>query len=288
MAKRIARFASRTARATRLSVLDAPVRYPACQPNGGTAMRKGIIAACALALAGTAGAHGGGLDKHGCHHDRKNGGYHCHRGGGATSASPRSDLAASPSALNLAPASGGGFRNCADARAAGAIWIATAMAWGVSSPATPLRLSCSDRDGVVLAAFHPRQQIAQRFGADQPAMVVHHRVAVGAERHEVLGGIHLADPARVRQRTAMVHVDVTLSVRAIGPAEIEVAHEADGAVSLDAQRPRLRVSLHAAGTDIETPTFEQLRSVAALTERAAGQRPHVVLAFGDLRADVLP
>lgn len=25
-------------------------------------------------------AHGGGLDGHGCHHDRKNGGYHCHQG----------------------------------------------------------------------------------------------------------------------------------------------------------------------------------------------------------------
>lgn len=24
-------------------------------------------------------AHGGGLDANGCHHDRKNGGYHCHR-----------------------------------------------------------------------------------------------------------------------------------------------------------------------------------------------------------------
>ena len=28
----------------------------------------------------TANAHGGGLDSHGCHHDRKNGGYHCHQG----------------------------------------------------------------------------------------------------------------------------------------------------------------------------------------------------------------
>ena len=28
----------------------------------------------------TAHAHGGGLDSHGCHHDRKNGGYHCHQG----------------------------------------------------------------------------------------------------------------------------------------------------------------------------------------------------------------
>src|SRR5262245_47833367 len=25
-------------------------------------------------------AHGGGLDGRGCHNDRKNGGYHCHRG----------------------------------------------------------------------------------------------------------------------------------------------------------------------------------------------------------------
>ena len=30
--------------------------------------------------AGSVHAHGGGLDTHGCHHDRKNGGYHCHRG----------------------------------------------------------------------------------------------------------------------------------------------------------------------------------------------------------------
>jgi hypothetical protein len=25
-------------------------------------------------------AHGGGLDKYGCHHNRKAGGYHCHQG----------------------------------------------------------------------------------------------------------------------------------------------------------------------------------------------------------------
>lgn len=30
--------------------------------------------------AGPLHAHSGGLDSHGCHHDRKNGGYHCHRG----------------------------------------------------------------------------------------------------------------------------------------------------------------------------------------------------------------
>ena len=27
-----------------------------------------------------AAAHGGGLDAYGCHHNRKAGGYHCHRG----------------------------------------------------------------------------------------------------------------------------------------------------------------------------------------------------------------
>ena len=34
----------------------------------------------ALAVAGAAHAHGGGLDDLGCHHNRKAGGYHCHRG----------------------------------------------------------------------------------------------------------------------------------------------------------------------------------------------------------------
>ena len=32
----------------------------------------------AIIGAGQAFAHGGGLDRNGCHHDRKHGGYHCH------------------------------------------------------------------------------------------------------------------------------------------------------------------------------------------------------------------
>ena len=32
-----------------------------------------------LFLVGAAYPHSGGLDAKGCHHDRKNGGYHCHR-----------------------------------------------------------------------------------------------------------------------------------------------------------------------------------------------------------------
>ncbi|HZW46552.1 MAG TPA: YHYH domain-containing protein [Microvirga sp.] len=41
---------------------------------------KAIIAGVLASLLATAVlAHGGGLDKNGCHHDRKKGGYHCHR-----------------------------------------------------------------------------------------------------------------------------------------------------------------------------------------------------------------
>jgi uncharacterized protein YecT (DUF1311 family) len=45
-------------------------------------IRYSIFFALALFLP-TSGvfAHGGGLDSSGCHHDRKNGGYHCHRDG---------------------------------------------------------------------------------------------------------------------------------------------------------------------------------------------------------------
>lgn len=45
-------------------------------------MRRVIYAIVAVALSGVGGyaiSHSGGLDKYGCHHDRKNGGYHCHR-----------------------------------------------------------------------------------------------------------------------------------------------------------------------------------------------------------------
>jgi hypothetical protein len=33
-----------------------------------------------MLAAGPAHAQSGGLDTHGCHHDRKSGGYHCHQG----------------------------------------------------------------------------------------------------------------------------------------------------------------------------------------------------------------
>jgi len=36
----------------------------------------------------TVAAHGGGLDANGCHHDRKHGGYHCHRGSAPRAPAP--------------------------------------------------------------------------------------------------------------------------------------------------------------------------------------------------------
>jgi hypothetical protein len=71
-----------------------------------------------------ASAHGGRLDANGCHHDRKHGGYHCHRGGGPAPSTPspqRFDLSPDDDA-DAAPRRGWSrpFANCAEARAAGA------------------------------------------------------------------------------------------------------------------------------------------------------------------------
>ena len=80
-------------------------------------IRARVVAALALLVAGTASGHGGGLNAEGCHHDRKNGGYHCHRGPSAPA--PRDDLGPMQ---RLGPGGGGNrpFANCAEARAAGA------------------------------------------------------------------------------------------------------------------------------------------------------------------------
>jgi hypothetical protein len=70
----------------------------------------------------SAQAHGGGLDKQGCHNERATGGYHCHRGPAAAAPhvprEPRDDdLPLSPG-RNARPS--GVFANCTEARAAGA------------------------------------------------------------------------------------------------------------------------------------------------------------------------
>jgi hypothetical protein len=71
-----------------------------------------LIAACLSAGApiAPAAAHPGGLDANGCHTNRKTGDYHCHRGASAPSRSRTLG----------ALSSGRAFRNCAEARAAGA------------------------------------------------------------------------------------------------------------------------------------------------------------------------
>ncbi|XHS00681.1 hypothetical protein ACFB49_22800 [Sphingomonas sp. DBB INV C78] len=64
-----------------------------------------------LCLATMASAHPGGLNAEGCHNDRKNGGYHCHR------------APAQPARSQSMGLVGGGsrpFANCSAARAAGA------------------------------------------------------------------------------------------------------------------------------------------------------------------------
>ncbi|WP_101927273.1 MULTISPECIES: excalibur calcium-binding domain-containing protein [Luteimonas] len=83
------------------------------------------LIALVLALGvGAAHAHGGGLDRHGCHNDRKNGDYHCHRPAASAPPSvqplPSRSAPASPR-FGLQPQrSQGAFRNCTEAREAGA------------------------------------------------------------------------------------------------------------------------------------------------------------------------
>lgn len=82
-------------------------------------MKIMIIAAAAAALAMpvAVAAHPGGLNSEGCHNNRKTGDYHCHGGGGRSSAPARPQgLMGGPPAKR----SSGAFANCAAARAAGA------------------------------------------------------------------------------------------------------------------------------------------------------------------------
>lgn len=68
-------------------------------------------------------AHGGGLDGNGCHHDRKKGGYHCHRGPAAARIAPVPVTTPDPGRTQLDRQYArpqGAFRNCSEARAAGA------------------------------------------------------------------------------------------------------------------------------------------------------------------------
>jgi hypothetical protein len=86
------------------------------------------VAAAGLFSVGDALAHSGGLDSKGCHHDRKNGGYHCHRPQAQPQPPPQPQLQqrleAAPYRTNLTDGQTSqqprSFANCSDARAAGA------------------------------------------------------------------------------------------------------------------------------------------------------------------------
>lgn len=74
-----------------------------------------LILALVLMAPSSALAHGGGLNAQGCHNDRRNGGYHCHRAQAPARQSPsRTQGFTSPQGTRAA------FANCAAARAAGA------------------------------------------------------------------------------------------------------------------------------------------------------------------------
>ena len=88
-------------------------------------MKSALIMALAgvgvslLASGAPAYAHSGGLNAEGCHNDRRNGGYHCHRGNSSSSSNN--------SAARGFVGAGAGvgtrrtyYANCSEARAAGA------------------------------------------------------------------------------------------------------------------------------------------------------------------------
>lgn len=79
-------------------------------------MMQRVLAIALLMATPVAHAHGGGLNAQGCHNDRQNGGYHCHRA---------PSVPAGPSVSQRRPQTfmgggGGAFANCTAARAAGA------------------------------------------------------------------------------------------------------------------------------------------------------------------------
>lgn len=89
-------------------------------------LRRAALAGLLAGMAVPAAAHPGGLDKHGCHTNRKTGEYHCHRGTPPAAAAPARPMDGGPARFAPSPPRTGGtapgraFRNCDEARAHGA------------------------------------------------------------------------------------------------------------------------------------------------------------------------
>lgn len=86
-----------------------------------------LLVCLALSIVATeAQAHSGGLNSEGCHTNRKTGEYHCHRGSGARAPAPtpaltlRDDTPRQNTSRSGSPGSGRAYKNCTEARAAGA------------------------------------------------------------------------------------------------------------------------------------------------------------------------
>lgn len=76
-----------------------------------------LLAVVLVLGTGVVHAHGGGLNREGCHTNRATGEYHCHRGTNAPSqVQPIAPLSSRDASGNRTRA----FANCAEARAAGA------------------------------------------------------------------------------------------------------------------------------------------------------------------------
>ncbi|WP_345784495.1 excalibur calcium-binding domain-containing protein [Agrilutibacter niabensis] len=82
---------------------------------------RALVLGALVLTSETVAAHGGGLDANGCHHDRKHGGYHCHRG--SPPRMPIPNFAPTPmprQRLTGADNDSIYYANCSAARAAGA------------------------------------------------------------------------------------------------------------------------------------------------------------------------
>lgn len=110
-----------------MSLIPRSVAMPAAVsrcPDG--TMVLAALLPLALLAAGSASAHGGGLNAEGCHTNRKTGDYHCHRAPAAApayrpQAAAPTQFAPARSTLNrAAPAPRRPYANCTEARAAGA------------------------------------------------------------------------------------------------------------------------------------------------------------------------
>lgn len=119
----------------------------------------GLMLLVLPAVAANAWAHGGRLNKDGCHNDRKNGGYHCHRASGPAPLEgryqPANQLAPSNYVTPARLLGGRTFVNCSEARAAGAAPVRRGeLGYGPHLD--------QDNDGIGCEPYNGRQEINKK------------------------------------------------------------------------------------------------------------------------------